>query len=653
MISAPTRLALKVGLATSLATFLAFLFHLQDAYWVGISAFLICTERVGNSLDKMLQRIGCTVLGAAIAVIVVREFLEKPVALVLVSFCLMTFIVYRGFKSNSWYIWIFTAITFFMVVATVFTGAHPQAILDVAFYRSLDIVVGSVVGFLVNALVFPVHAGRLLDEALPEFLDHFELYYTQWMDSLFDQKVKVNVGDLPADLAKIKAMQSAAAKECIFFERQRLHLLEQVERIEIAVKESLALSPHFTQADLAYVRVYQAEIFALRDVFKLFLRNPLEHQEALVQALDKLHERYDELRREGLNFNYSPASVTVFHELVGLHQLLFSLIRPVPSLKLKAYRSPSLPWLESLKRDRFYWLFGMKVGFAVLLCPLVWIGWNLPGAMQIAVSMGAVLNLDFAATKQKSLMRVYGCLVGAALAMITLIILRVESLLVLLVLIFAAAYYFSYLHNSSSRFSYLGTQAIVAYLMGVIVGFSPSLIPDPSVERLVDITAAVLLLYFILEYLWPFSQQELQAHYQGQLDAHFAELTTMAVTYLQKPDFDLIAAIAHPLEMIRRDAGQAVKCQLPEPYYVKRLDQLEAFLVFIASSGQALQAYTVWVHDLMLATSQGASAALLASLDRQLHKMRENTLKGGLVPLNQVMALGTLMRMAHLLHADM
>jgi hypothetical protein len=55
----------------------------------------------------------------------------------------------------------------------------------------------------------------------------------------------------------------------------------------------------------------------------------------------------------------------------------------------------------------------------------------------------------------------------------------------------------------------------------------------------------------------------------------------------------------------------------------------------------------------MLATSQGASAALLASLDRQLHKMRENTLKGGLVPLNQVMALGTLMRMAHLLHADM
>ena len=657
MISAETRLALKVGLATALGVLVAFWFHFQDAYWVGISAFLICAERVGNSFDKMVQRILCTIAGAGSALFVAHYFMESPVMLILVSFLFMTFVVYKGFKNDDWYIWIFTAITFFMVVATVFTGADKLGILNVAFYRSLDIMLGSVIGFLVSIVVFPVHAGEILEAKMPLFLNNFERYYSATFESLFSKKKKSAVlaalrQEMSAEVAIIASMRRAAEKESVFFERERRVLLGQGERISIAIKEFTALEQHFHTADLSYLQNYQTELWALHDCFKLFLHEPLKHNADIEKILLQLHLRYDDLRRQGLNFGYSLDAVTVFHEWVGLHQLLFDLIKAPLKKELKCYRIKIKNWVQYGLQNRFYWLFGMKVGFAMLLCPLLWVGFALPGAMQIAVSMGAVLNLDFHATKQKSVMRIYGCFLGAVLAMVSLLILRVESLTILLILIFAVAYYCSYLHNSASRFSYLGTQAIVAFLMGVIVNFSPSPIPDPAVERLVDIIGGVLMLYFILEILWPFSKKELINHYQGQLDEHFMNLTDMTQDFLKKPDFDLLGSMEKPLRIIKRDAAQATKQGLPLPYYVGVLDQLEAFLVFIAMQHRKLKDYESWVKEIMETVKIGSaacSAQLMEKFDQLLLSLRAQTLKGDFVPLENIMIIGTLVRLGRAL----
>ena len=319
-----TRLALKVGLATALATLVALCLQLQDAYWVGISAFLICAEQVGNSLDKMIQRILCTLLGAVCGLIVVHFLIEDPIGLVLVAFLFITILTYQGFKNDNWYIWIFTLITFFMVVTTVFTGAKAHAVLDVALYRSWDIIVGSVIGFLVNLLVFPVRAGAVLDAALPLFLDEFEAYYDAVMQSFFSSKTEAGLltlrDRLVAKSARLSALRRAAEKEAVFFEGERRRVLVHFERVQIAVTQWLAMVQHFDGANLRYLQCYQREFAEVQACFKRFLRNPLQAHADLKKTLQQLHLRYDQRRHEGLNFQYSLEAVTVFHECVALHQ---------------------------------------------------------------------------------------------------------------------------------------------------------------------------------------------------------------------------------------------------------------------------------------------------------------------------------------------
>ena len=391
--NAQTRLALKVGLATALSTFLALWFHLKDPYWSGVSAFLICVDSIDNSFIKMLQRIGCTLLGAVFGVLAVHFFMETPVLLVVVAFFAMVLCVYRGFQSHNWYVWLFTTITFFMVVSAAMIGSTSLDTLNIALYRSLNIILGSVTGFVVA------------------------WFFSNTSSSLLQPK--------------------------------------KGKRFKIEI-------------------------------------NLQEH------------------------------------------------------------------WVR-FKQNRYYWLFGVKVALCMIAFPLLWAQFNLPGATQIAVSIGAVLNIDFIATQKKSNMRVLGCFLGAVCAVIALIVLRVETLSFLLILVFLMAFACSYFHNSTSSFSYAGTQAIVAFLMGVVIDFQPSIIPDPSIERLVNIMGGVLLLHVVLNYLWPFSKSAQIKHYQGQLRQRISDLQQIIAGCLTDSSYDLMASVEKDHALLKRDMAQLSK----------------------------------------------------------------------------------------------
>ena len=407
--NAQTRLALKVGFAAALSILLALSFHFQDPYWTGISAFLVCVDSADNSFQRMLQRVGCTLLGALGGLLAAHYLMDNPVLLILVAFVVMLLCVYKGLQSHNWYVWIFSVITFFMVIADVMTNASTQNILDVGVYRCLNIILGSTVGFAVA-----------------------------WTFSSAPRKVK------------------GPRKRCY----------------------KLKVTDHW----------------------------------------------------------------------------------------------------KRFRQNRFYAWFGVKVALAMVAFPLLWAQFNLPGATQIAVSIGAVLNIDFIATRQKSQMRVLGCFLGAIAAVFTLLVLRVETLSFLLVLVFAVAFACSYFHNSSSPFAYAGTQAVVAFLMGVVVSFEPSTIPDPSIERLVDIIGGVLLLNLVLQYLWPFSPQAQLKHFHGQVEQRLADIKSIAQGCLQHPQYDLFESAAPNLQLLKRDTAQLQKLKGTLPDTIPPLGALESAL---------------------------------------------------------------------------
>ena len=640
---ASSRLAFKVGLATALSVLIGLWMHLEDPFWIGISAFLVCAEQMGNSLEKTALRILCTLTGATLGILTAHFFIDNSVFFVLTGFVIMTYSVYRGFRDDQFYIWIFTAITYFMVISEVLATGSPLAALNAGLYRSIDIIVGCVVGLSISLTVFPVHASKALEAALPQFLTELDAYYVSLMDAFFRPCEGKN-DKIIASATQISSIATTAHKETVLFERSRSLIITTVEKLCLAVKELHNFETRLHTADIRYLAFFKAEWMPLQTAFQTFLVKRTDVSEhAAKAALQALYQRYDVVRHEGGNFQYSPEAVTVFHELVALHQLLLDLIKTKPERKRPLFRTPIKDWKLQLKQNRFYLLYATKIGLGMMAFPLLWVQLALPGATQIGVSMGAVLNVDFNASAHKSWMRFWGCMLGAALSLFVLMVLRVESLFFLMALIFAVAFFCSKLHNSSSRYAYLGTQAIVAFLMGTVTTFSPTLIPDAAVERFVDVTAGVLFLSFILHVLSPFKKKDLLLHYCSQVEKALNDLAEMTQAYCTAPTFDLIRSMQTPLRILKQNAPQS-----PHAAYIKKIPALEALLIYISFSTQTLGPSQWIVTEALNAfktTDSKQGKAFQARITVFLSDIRARTLQGDFLPLQEAMTLGAVIRM--------
>src|ERR1700758_4571687 len=78
---------LRLGAAVSLALYVAFWLELDNAYWAGTSAALVCQPRLGASLRKGWFRMIGTVIGA-IAIVILTACFPQDRALFLVCLAL-------------------------------------------------------------------------------------------------------------------------------------------------------------------------------------------------------------------------------------------------------------------------------------------------------------------------------------------------------------------------------------------------------------------------------------------------------------------------------------------------------------------------------------------------------------------------------------
>ncbi len=186
-------------------------------------------------------------------------------------------------------------------------------------------------------------------------------------------------------------------------------------------------------------------------------------------------------------------------------QIIFALFA---SKKLKSERKknksgggyfifPPLARSEKLKFLKFS--FVGTIG--VLIGPLLWMFFCLPGFSQIAVSIGAVLGMDTENTKYKGFLRVLGCAAGALVVFIFLG-LGVNNIFIFLILLFLVSVFFLYFHFSDSEISYFGTQAVVVFYIGVAAGLTPETSLTASIERLIGIIGGVCTIVIVLNLLW-------------------------------------------------------------------------------------------------------------------------------------------------------
>lgn len=135
----------------------------------------------------------------------------------------------------------------------------------------------------------------------------------------------------------------------------------------------------------------------------------------------------------------------------------------------------------------------MMGGVTIILVPILWSWWHLPSLTQTIVSSFVVLDRDVLSTRFRGVQRILGCLAGGAFGLLT-IWLGIDSFFMWSIMLLAGVFLFSRSHHSDSRWSYVGTQGGVAFLLAVITGNGP---PDsimPAINRIAGMLSGVAIL---------------------------------------------------------------------------------------------------------------------------------------------------------------
>jgi uncharacterized membrane protein YccC len=176
---------------------------------------------------------------------------------------------------------------------------------------------------------------------------------------------------------------------------------------------------------------------------------------------------------------------------------------PPPPLAFwrRRYGVELLRWLPG-KRPLL--LHACRGGLTVMLMPALadWLAPVSPVTMGLTVVMvmsiptTAILDPDSPAIIQRAAHRIIGCLIGALMGLACLAFVGSDFLL-WIVLIPPGIWLCSQIQTGTTGISYIGTQAMFAYLMSMVQGQGPPSSISPGLERLVGVMGGLSILFVV------------------------------------------------------------------------------------------------------------------------------------------------------------
>lgn len=157
------RQATIAALAVVLSALVALVLHMPNAWWAAISGFISTQATRPASLRKAVLRNIGTVCGALLAVVSIGWLAYDPPACCLVLFGVATVGILGQLLSRYAYAWLFTAITFALVV--LMSLETPRAAFDIATERTIEVLIGTTVAVILAVLL--ADEGDAADSAAP------------------------------------------------------------------------------------------------------------------------------------------------------------------------------------------------------------------------------------------------------------------------------------------------------------------------------------------------------------------------------------------------------------------------------------------------------------------------------------------------------
>jgi len=178
------------------------------------------------------------------------------------------------------------------------------------------------------------------------------------------------------------------------------------------------------------------------------------------------------------------------------------LIDPPPlAFWRRRYGAELRRWLPG--KEPLLW-HACRGGLTVMLMPALadWLAPESPVTMGVTVVMvmsiptTAILESDSRAIIEKAAHRLIGCLLGALMGLACLAFVGSDFLL-WIVLIPPGIWLCSQIQTGSAGISYIGTQAMFAYVMSMVQGQGPPLSISPGFNRLVGVMGGLSVLFVV------------------------------------------------------------------------------------------------------------------------------------------------------------
>ncbi len=149
--------------------------------------------------------------------------------------------------------------------------------------------------------------------------------------------------------------------------------------------------------------------------------------------------------------------------------------------------------------------FALKTSLAALICYLIYTGlhWNGVHTAMITCYVAALGTLG--ETIHKLVLRIVGCLIGAALGALTLIFVmpHLTSIGGLMVVVFVGVLIGAWVAAGRESIAYAGVQIALAFLLTTVYGFGPSYEFSQASNRIAGILLGIAVIYVMFTQIWP------------------------------------------------------------------------------------------------------------------------------------------------------
>jgi len=510
--------SLRLTLLCAVATTLVMAFHIPYGEFLIIFFFAVSQRDAWASFRKARLRGIGTVLGGALAVLVIVACGDKPWLFFLTQALIFATGLFLMRTTTVPYAVLLAMFTFVIVVPPMATD--PEASLEKVVWRIVLTVSGAVIGTVAQLVLWPEHPEGVLLRKLAARLRKAGSIIA----GMSGDQAMATTGDTDSPSARAGLSSAMATQLDLlasveagsrWFRRRHAEQAKLISDVELVLVNALRLEE--LSRDVPSI-LRGGEVKDVLDG----LRNDLERLALTLEsggapalARDRDDEAIEGALRTG---TVSPALLTT---VLDLHRLVRQMPESMAFLATSDARSAGDPRrlspihepiaertiftpacrLSNLEVVRF----AFKGTLAASLCYVIYQALDWPGISTSVVTCLITAQSSFGAGLQKSLLRFIGAVVGGVLAVAAVLVCwpNMEGLGSFIIVTSALFFAASWISAGSTRISYVGMQ--MGLVMALVLVNSPSQGTSlaPAGDRIVGVLLGISVMGVIDRLLWP------------------------------------------------------------------------------------------------------------------------------------------------------